>query len=273
MKIHPIAFVICSVFALQVHAAPSAESTISVPMPGNLDPRIVTFAYTPDVVYELKITVGMHTQIPLGEDEELIETPRIGEKVRWRVEGNEKNIYIKALVPGVRTSLTLVTNKRVYQFELISTTKPSERIQKAQFTYPDEEAGIQIAWRKSQDAAREAIENQAKHLKAQNLSDRPIDESQLVFYSVHTENTEFQRMYVYSDGIKTWMRLPPGIQDLPAVFMVDKDERGHEQLMPVNYTVLDRENVRDRDFIVIDRMAPQWRLRIGKSVEVRVTRD
>jgi len=271
MKFHSIAFAICAAFALQAQAAP--ESAISVPMPGNLDPRIVTFAYTPDVVYQLPITVGMHTQIPMGEDEELIETPRIGEKVRWRVEGNEKNIYIKALQPGVRTSLSLVTNKRVYQFELISTTKPAERIQKAQFTYPDEEAGIQIAWRKSQDIAREALEKQSKHLQSQNLSDKPIESSQLVFYTVKTETPEFQRMHVYADGVKTWMRLPPGIQDLPAVFMVEKDDRGREQLMPVNYTVADRENVRDRDVIVIDRTAPQWRLRIGKSVEVRVVRD
>ena len=80
-------------------------------------------------------------------------------------------------------------------------------------------------------------------------------------------------MHVYADGVKTWMRLPPGIQDLPAVFMVEKDERGREQLMPVNYTVADREGARDRDVIVIDRTAPQWRLRIGKSVDVRVTRD
>lgn len=270
MKLQHLAATICAVLAFGANAA---TDSISVPMPGNLDSRIVTFAYTPDVVFQLPITVGMHTHIPLGEEEELIETPRIGEKVRWRVEGNEKNIYIKALQPGVRTSLSLVTNKRVYQFELISTTKPNERIQKAQFTYPDEEAGIQIAWRKAQDSARDAAERQNRHLQAQNLSPKPIEASNLAFYTVHTENPEFKRMHVYADGIKTWMRLPPGIQDLPAVFMVEKDERGREQLMPVNYTVADRGDVRDRDVIVIDRTAPQWRLRIGKTVDVRVTRD
>ena len=101
MKIKSIA-VLASIF-FAFGASANTEKTISVPMPGNLDSRIVTFAYTPDVVYQLPITVGMHTHILLGEDEELIESPRIGEKVRWRVEGNEKNIYIKALQPGVRT--------------------------------------------------------------------------------------------------------------------------------------------------------------------------
>lgn len=259
--------------ALSAQAQVNTEKTISVPMPGNLDSRIVNFAYTPDVVFQLPVTVGMHTHIPLGDGEELIETPRIGEKVRWRVEGNEKNLYIKALVPGVRTSLTLVTNKRVYQFELIATNNPKDRIQKAQFTYPDEEAGVQIAWRRAQDKARAEFEDQERHLNAQNLADKAIPSGQLVFYGVESNNPEYKNMHVYADGLKTWMRLPPGIQDLPAVFMVDKDEKGREALMPVNYTVEDRDNARDRDVIVIDRTAPEWRLRIGKALEVRVTRD
>ena len=91
MKLKSIAVVTAVFLAFSANAA--TEKTISVPMPGYLDSRIVTFAYTPDVVYQLPITVGMHTHIPLGEDEELIESPRIGETVRWRVEGNEKNIY------------------------------------------------------------------------------------------------------------------------------------------------------------------------------------
>jgi P-type conjugative transfer protein VirB9 len=270
MKAHPLASLLPVLMACALNA--HAADAISVPMPGNLDSRIVNFAYTPDVVFQLPITVGMHTHIPLGEDEELAESPRIGEKVRWRIEGNEKNIYIKALAPGVRTSLSLVTNKRIYQFELIATTKSSERIQKAQFTYPDQEAGIQIAWHKSQESLRAAADKQTRHLQAQNLASKPIEAGQLSFYSVQTKNPEYQRMHVYADGVKTWMRMPPGLQDLPAVFMVEKDGN-NEKLMPVNYTVADRENVRERDVIIIDRVAPVWMLRIGSSVEVRVARD
>lgn len=250
-----------------------ASPEISVPIPGNLDSRIVNFAYTPDVVFQLPVTVGMHTHIPMGPGEELIETPRIGEKVRWRVEGNEKNLYIKALLPNARTSLSLVTNKRVYQFELISTTKSNERIQKAQFTYPDEEAGIKIAWRNQVELTQNEQKAHEKHLKDQNLAAQPIASAQLSFYSIHTKNEEYKRIHAYSDGLKTWIRLPPGIQDLPAVFMVERDERDKEQLMPVNYTVADRADPRDRDVIIIDRSAPYWILRIGKSVEVRIARD
>lgn len=266
-KILASLLLMCSLGAAQ------ATPEISVPIPGNLDSRIVTFAYTPDVVFRLPVTVGMHTHIPMGPGEELIETPRIGEKVRWRIEGNEKNLYIKALQPDVRTSLSLVTNKRVYQFELVSTTKSSERIQKAQFTYPDEEAGIKMAWRNRIEETQNEQKAHEQHLNAQNLAPKPIDSSLLSFYSIHTKNEDYKRVHAYSDGLKTWIRLPPGIQDLPAVFMVERDERDKENLMPVNYTVADRANLRDRDVIIIDRFAPYWILRIGKSVEVRLVRD
>ena len=125
--------------ALSCAAHAQKVAAITVPTPGNLDSRVVTFAYTPDVVYKLNVTVGMHTHIALAPDEELIEVPRIGDKVRWRIEGNEKNLYIKATVPDTVTSLSLVTDKRTYQFELSATSKPSERIQKAVFSYPDQE--------------------------------------------------------------------------------------------------------------------------------------
>lgn len=266
------ASLICAVLLLCGNAW-AQKNEISVPMPGNLDSRIVNFAYTPDVVYQLPITVGMHTHIPLGDDEELIETPRIGEKVRWRIEGNEKNLYVKALVPGVKTSLSLVTNKRIYQFELVATNDPKNRIQKAKFTYPDEEAGIQIAWRKSQENAIQEANAIERHLAAQNLANKPIPASNLVFYNIHTNNEDYKKMHVYADGVKTWMRLPPGIQDLPAVFMVEKNEKGEDALMPVNYTVLDKNSSSDRDVIIVDRTSPEWRLRIGKSLEVRATRD
>lgn len=269
-----ISIICTAVFLLSSSCVYAQKNEISVPMPGNLDPRIVNFAYTPDVVFQLPITVGMHTHIPLGDDEELVETPRIGEQVRWRIEGNEKNLYIKALAPNVRTSLSLVTNKRVYQFELSATNDPKSRIQKATFTYPDEEAGIQIAWKKAQDHAIQEASAKDRHLVAQNLSPKPILISNLVFYNIQTNSEEYKKMHVYSDGVKTWMRLPPGIQDLPAVFMLDKNEENKDALMPVNYTVLDKNGgAAERDVIIIDRTSPEWRLRIGKSLEVRASRD
>lgn len=252
-------------------AAANTPTSLNVPIPGNLDSRVVTFAYTPDVVFKLNVTVGMHTHIALGADEELIEVPRVGDKVRWRIEGNEKNLYIKATSPDTRTSLSLVTSKRIYQFELVATERPQDRVQKAVFSYPDDDEQILLSAQAAANAVRTAAQEKVEVLRSQNLSPEPIDPADLKFLTVASTDPAFNGMHAYTDGVRTYIRMPPGIQDLPAVFMVEVDDRKKESLMPVNYTVVDRKNVRDRDVIVIDRLAPIWVLQIGKKVQVRIT--
>lgn len=265
------AFAVSAVFSSAALA--QARSDISAPISGNLDSRVVTYAYTPDVVYRLPVTVGMHTHISFGPGEELVEKPKLGETIRWLIEGDHLNIYIKAMYPDANTSLTLVTNKRSYQFELVSTKLASERIQAVKFSYPDDEARFALRAQTVAKQERDVVEAKVEHLKAQNLADHAFDARSLEFYHIDTKNTEYQRMHAYSDGVRTWMRMPPGVQDLPAVFMVGQDEKGRESLMPVNYTVADRESVRDRDVIIIERTSPVWALRIGKSVDVRVVSE
>jgi type IV secretion system protein VirB9 len=261
----------CAFFALPTSAQPNKAASISAAIPGNLDARIVTFAYTPDVVYKLNVTVGMHTHIVMGPDEELIELPRVGDSIRWRVEGNEKNLYVKAIAPDTVTSLSLVTNRRVYQFELAATDRPNERVQKAIFSYPDDDARMQARINVAAESARIASQAKTDVLVAQNIAPESIDPADLQFLTVTASNPAFNGMHAYTDGIRTYMRMPPGIQDLPAVFMVETNERNKELLMPVNYTVLDRRAARDRDVIVIDRLAETWVLQIGTKSQVRIT--
>ena len=65
------------------------------------------------------------------------------------------------------------------------------------------------------------------------------------------------------------MRMPPGIQDLPALFLVDTENK----LVPINYTVADRKGHEDRDVLIIERTNPKWLLKIKKSVEVKLTKE
>jgi type IV secretion system protein VirB9 len=267
---------LAAVATIQAHAVNiTREPDLSVPMPGNLDSRIRTFAYTPDVVFTLPVTVGMHTHIQLGADERLKELPRLGETVQWRVTGNARNLYIKALRPDTKTSLTLVTDKRVYQFELHSTTKSSERVQKATFTYPDDDDMTALASAIEQaDAAETALreyraqELAKQHAKQQELAPKPFDAQGLTFYKIDAK-APYNQMHVYDNGVMTWMRMPKGVQDAPAVFEIGRDDK----LMPVNYTWADRASARDPDVILVDRVASKWMLKLGKDVEIKVTRD
>ena len=71
---HSLLAVAACVLISSAHAGRVTRSPeLAIPMPGNLDSRIRTYAYTPDVVYTLYVTVGMHTHIQLGGDERLKE--------------------------------------------------------------------------------------------------------------------------------------------------------------------------------------------------------
>ncbi len=246
----------------------TAINSLSVAVPGGLDSRIRVFAYSPDVVYTLPVTVGMHTHIPLGPDEELIEMPKMGETVQWRVSGNQNNLYIKALKSDTRTSMTLVTDKRTYQFELVATTNAAERIQKAYFSYPDDDERISLSQKARADKKADTTLTEDARKKDLELSSQPISAKSLSFYKVEGTK-EFERMNAYDDGRLTYIRMPPGIQDLPALFMVDTENK----LVPINYTVVDRRDGEDRDVLKVERTNPKWLLKIKKSVEVKLTKE
>ena len=243
------------------------RSDISTAIANNLDSRVRVFAYTPDVVYTLPVTVGMHTNIQMGEDEWIIDKPKLGESIRWRVTGNEKNLYIKALKEDATTSFTVVTDKRTYQFELVSTKKGEDRIQKASFIYPDEDERMQVAERIRVDRSAQMQKGDTAQKREQELSPIPINAKDLSFFRIDGPQ-EFQRMTIFDDGIATTVRMPPGMQDLPIFFIEDADKK----LMPVNYTVIDRKKSDNRDVIRIERTSPIWVLRLGKT-EIRAVRD
>ena len=254
-------------FATAPAVAQTLHNPMSVAISGPLDSRIKVYAYSADIVYTLPVSVGMNTHIEMGSDEQLTEKPRLGETVQWRVAGNEKNLYIKALKPGATTSLSLVTNKRVYEFELVSTTNAASHIAKAYFIYPEDEERFNFERKAQMDATAATARQESNRRKQQELSPTAIDPSHLNFNYRVEGDADFKPTAIYDNGTFTWMRLPKS-QDLPAVFMVDSDKN----LMPVNYTVPDRSGNGDRDSSIIERTSPRWVLKLGKS-EVRVFAD
>jgi type IV secretion system protein TrbG len=248
----------------QLHSSqvPTYSANISVPFASVLDSRVKFFAFNPDVVYTLPITVGMHTHIKLGDDEVLIDKPKLGETVQWRVAGNEKHLFIKALQPNVMTSLTLVSDKRVYQFELVSTTDSSKRVQMAYFTYPDDDERVEISMIKRKNSIEAELKTEFNRLENIKVG-QATDPSKLNFaYSISTDKAAFKPSAVYDDGRFTYFRLPQGTQDLPAIFMLEDGSRN--KLIPINYVV-------KGDQILIERLASTFVMKLGKD-EIRVTK-
>lgn len=108
-------------------------------IPVSVDSRIKTLVYNPNEIYTLNLKIGFQSIIEFSIDE-TIEVISIGEPYPWKLTPIERRLFIKPLQVGVRTNLTIITNKRVYLFDLQSDATSSSNdfdvIHVTRFFYP-----------------------------------------------------------------------------------------------------------------------------------------
>jgi type IV secretion system protein VirB9 len=108
------------------------------PRPGPGDPRIQTIDYNADQVVELQAAPGYQMTVELAPDEQ-IESVAVGDSSAWQVTANHRgdHLFVKAALGGIATNMTVVTNVRVYAFELTPLAgSPSEMAYTVRFHYP-----------------------------------------------------------------------------------------------------------------------------------------
>jgi type IV secretion system protein VirB9 len=108
------------------------------PKPGTGDPRIQTVDYAADQVVLLQGTAGYQVTIELSPDEQ-VENIAIGDSSAWQASSNHRgdHIFVKAIQPGVSTNMTVLTNVRIYNFELSSASgQPGDIAYTVRFRYP-----------------------------------------------------------------------------------------------------------------------------------------
>lgn len=120
---------------------PGASFAADVPVPIATDSRIKTFVYNENDVFSLLTHFGYQCNIEFGRSEE-VETISLGDKVGWQVVPAGRRLFIRAMEESARTNMTVVTNKRAYQFDLkssSSTMVPNEElVYVVRFFYPDD---------------------------------------------------------------------------------------------------------------------------------------
>lgn len=242
-------------------AAPSTRRNVqvdeaAVPIPAPKENRIVRYTYSPDVIFRILTVSNLHTHIELGEDEGVKETPTIGDSAQWRVTGGPRNLYLKPLRGELETSMTVVTNKRTYQFQLIAGKKSDSAVfQKVSFLYPDRDVEVKLR----KDAEVASVEAEKSRLGSQIIAAN-TDPASLDFGFIIDGEASFRPTSVYSDGRFTYLRMP-NTQDSPAVFLMD--QAGNPSL--INYKTKD-------NLIIVERVIQRLLLKLG-SVEVKVTQQ
>ncbi|MBA2629271.1 MAG: TrbG/VirB9 family P-type conjugative transfer protein [Rickettsiaceae bacterium] len=83
------------------------------------DSRIKTYFYSPNEVYLLVLHYGFQSHIEFGKGE-TIETITLGDSYAWKITPLGNRLFIKPMERDIRTNMTIITDKRTYQFDIVS---------------------------------------------------------------------------------------------------------------------------------------------------------
>lgn len=259
MKLNKIAAGVALILPVLTYAAPTPKSDVidlaAQAIPAPKENRIVRYTYSPDVIFRILSAPNLTTHLELGEDEGVKETPAIGDQAQWMVTGGPRHLFIKPLRYDLETSLTVVTNKRTYQFQLIAgKTAAAQVFQKVSFLYPDREMEVKL--RKDTETA--VVEAEQNRLAGQVVATN-VDPATLDFGFKIDGDANFRPTTAYTNGKFTFLVMP-NTQDTPAIFLLDENDNPSL----INYQV-------KSNMIVVERVAAKLLLKLGNA-EVRVTK-
>lgn len=222
------------------------------PRKGNYDPRVRVVDYNPLNVVKLSTFYGVSTHVQF-DDGESIKDVAVGDDQAWKVVPRGNHLFIKPQADRADTNVTVVTDKRTYQFALVVQPKPPKDsrawadpnlIFSLTFHYPDKEDAERRA--KEEKLAAEA---RTKNLK-NKLADAKKQVNNLDYWVAGSE--EISPTAARDDGRFIYLTFTNN-RDMPAIYSVDQE--GNEALI--------NTNVIDGNTIVIQRLVPHLILRKG----------
>lgn len=83
------------------------------------DSRIKTYIYNNKEVYLLVLHFGFQSNIEFARGEK-VQTISLGDTYAWKITPLDNMLFIRPLEKNIRTNMTIITNKRKYQFDLVA---------------------------------------------------------------------------------------------------------------------------------------------------------
>ena len=200
------------------------------PQLGPGDPRIQSIDYRADQVVLIEAAPGYQVRIELASDEN-IESAAVGDSGAWQVTANRalNRLFVKPLQAGADTNMTIVTNVRLYAFDLSALSAPSRTAPyTVRFHYALPPAGL------PGPSPQQSTPTSGRYKLSGARALRPTS--------------------VHDDGTHTYVEWPADV-GLPATYVID--ENGREMLA--------NGNMRDGIY-VLDTVAVHLEFRIDKRV-------
>lgn len=199
------------------------------PQPGTGDPRVQSVEYNEQQVVLLQAAPGYQVTVMFAPDEH-IENVALGDSGAWQAMPNKRgdHLFVKPIQAGVATNMTVLTDARVYAFELRPLYGgPSEMAFTVRFRYPGNASEAAEGDASAQTATR------GRYRLTGDIAIRPSG--------------------IDDDGAKTYIEWPADAT-LPAVYSVDA--KGNESLV--------NGNMRDGIY-VIDNVVQRLVFRLDKQ--------
>ena len=83
------------------------------------DSRIKTFIYSENEIYRVVVYNGFQTNVEFANGE-YVQTLSLGDTYAWKITPVERRLFIRPLEENIHTNMTVITNRRTYQFEILS---------------------------------------------------------------------------------------------------------------------------------------------------------
>ncbi|CAM2158561.1 type IV secretion system protein TrbG (plasmid) [Pararobbsia alpina] len=232
-------------------ANPYNGGTDPVTMPE--DARIAVFPYSDDQIFKLLTAPLKTTSIEFAKDERLASDPALADSLQWDIDTDGANhVYVKPHKPDLVNTLEVVTNKRTYDFTLVSSPMGGLFYQRVKFRYGE---SILTKLNKGSTSSR------AGEGSAASSDLAAVDESVLPGVTPEKMNTlytvsgaaGFKPDLVFDDGKFMYMRIPESSQIWPIPMLLE-----HGDTVTPNF-------IRRGRFIVIERLADEVVLQSGED--------
>jgi len=260
---------------------------VNAQTPITTDSRIRTLVYNPNEVYELKFYYNYQSFIEFSNDEE-IEMISVGEAFAWRLTPAGKRLFIRPLEIAAHTNMTIITNRRIYHFDIRSdefTGKADEDlVYTVRFFYPQIGQPLPIPPqlavpnvatkpRSFEDPNSAIIPSIAKDKIGAGSINTPIPKARIdeklpgivgrnpedavlnFDYRFSGESDNIMPLKVYDDGTETHFQFANDNLVIPTISVVDAN--GGET--PISYVIRDK-------YIVVPIVAKQFTLRLSGNL-------
>ncbi len=220
--------------------AASREAFAFLPVP--TDSRIKTFVYNENDVFHIVVHYGYQSSIEFAKNEE-IQATSLGNSYAWKYSTIGRRLFITALEGSSHTNMTVITNKRTYQFD-IESKDPSagvddELVYVVRFFYPDA----------SFDKPTPKVDTK-KFVPEQLITPKRYNFN----YSL-TGPDSIAPIKVFDDTKSTYIKFKNNNANIPNIFIVQND--GSE--VRATYS-------REGEYIVIRKLAGKLALRLQNDL-------